>query len=63
MKAQEADTRCQSLLTTAENYLENKMVDKARECLETIIAVYPDSSWARIARERLDGISDAKAGK
>jgi hypothetical protein len=63
VKAQEADTRCQSLITTAENYLENRMVDKAQECLETIIAVYPDSRWARIARERLDGITAAKAGK
>jgi len=49
--ADPTDQKCRSLLTLARNYLKNNMKDKARECLDKIIATYPTTKWADEAKQ------------
>ena len=52
--AKDADRDCRSWLSMADNFIQAGRTDKAREYLMKIIDKYPDTEWARQAKERMN---------
>jgi predicted esterase len=57
-KTQSADRECKSWLSTADNYLNNNMTEKAKPYLQKIIDKYAGTTWATEAKQRLAGIKN-----
>ena len=55
-KTQSADRECKSWLSTADNYINNHMTDKAKPYLQKILDKYADTPWAAEARQRLSAM-------
>jgi predicted esterase len=55
-KTQAAERECKGWLSTADNYLNNSLPDKAKPYLQKILDKYPGTSWAAEAKKRLAGI-------
>ena len=55
-KGQSAERECKGWLSTADNYIQNNMNDKAKPYLQKIVDKYGDTEWAKEAKKRLAGI-------
>ena len=52
-KNQSADRECKGWLSTADNYIQNNMNEKAKPYLQKIVDKYGDTEWAAQAKKRL----------
>lgn len=55
-KSQSADRECKGWLSTADNYINNNLPEKAKPYLQRILDKYPGTAWASQAKERLTTI-------
>lgn len=58
IKAEQARRECEGWLKSADNYAKNGMADKAREVLKKLIDKYPDTEYAKQAKDKLAGLKD-----
>jgi predicted esterase len=57
-KSQAADRECKGWLSTADNYINNNLPEKAKPYLQRILDKYPGTAWAAQAKERLAGMKN-----
>jgi outer membrane protein assembly factor BamD (BamD/ComL family) len=57
-KSQSADRECKGWLSTADNYINNNLAEKAKPYLQRILDKYPGTAWAAQAKERLARIKN-----
>jgi pimeloyl-ACP methyl ester carboxylesterase len=57
-KTQAADRECKGWLSTADNYINNNMTDKAKPYLQKILDKYADTTWGAEAKKRLAAIKN-----
>lgn len=58
VRDQLAEKECNRMLDTAESYIANQKFDRARVYLQEIIDDYPDTSFARKAKEKLEKLGE-----
>ncbi|MBI5365698.1 MAG: redoxin domain-containing protein [Planctomycetes bacterium] len=56
VEAERAKAECEGWLRQAENFAKNKMSDKARELLKKVMEKYPDTEYAKRAKEKLSAL-------
>lgn len=55
-KTQSAERECKGWLSTADNYINNNLPEKAKPYLQKIVDKYPGTAWATEAKKRLAAI-------
>jgi len=57
-RSQSADRECKGWLSTADNYINNNLPEKAKPYLQRILDKYPGTAWAGQAKQRLASLKN-----